>query len=100
MLVGYRLGALSYMLARRAYRPTHVTLVNIAGGDREIIPEFIQDDLRGDRLARAALDLLASPERRASQVAQQTEALAAMGYGEQPAPERAAEAILAGLTRS
>ncbi len=100
MLVGYRLGALSYMLAKRAYRPTHVTLVNIAGGDREIIPEFIQDDLRGDRLAHAALDLLASPERCAAQVAQQTEALAAMGYGEQPAPERAADAILAGLPRS
>ena len=97
MLVGYRLGALSYFMAKQVYRPTHITLVNIAGGDQAIVPEFVQDELRADRLAGAATALLEAPDRLAAQVTAQNEALTAMGYGEQPAPERAAEAILAGL---
>lgn len=97
MLVAYRLGALSYFLASQIYQPRHATLLNIAAGDKTIVPEFIQGDMTVEALSRTALELLASPERLAKQVEAQTAALVAMGYGERPAPERAAEAILAGL---
>ncbi len=98
MLVGYRVGALTWLVARHLlYKPKHITIMNIAAGDTAIVPEFVQSNLRADLIADAARKLLADGDRRAQQVQLQREALKAMGQGGRPTAERAAEAILADI---
>ena len=99
MLVGYRVGAITWLLARHLlYKPRHITMLNIAACDTEIVPEFVQHRLDAGLIADTAGELLADPERRAAQVRAQRDALKAMGQGGRPAPEVAAEAILADLS--
>ena len=100
MLVAYRLGAMTYMLARRIFRFKHVSLINIAAGDVSVMPEFIQHEMVPGAMGAKGLELLATPEALADQVARQNEALVLMGHGERPAAERAAEAILGGLSKT
>jgi len=57
MVVGYRLHALSYRLARRLVRVPHVALVNLVRGER-LAPELVQDDFTAAKLAAAAGGLL------------------------------------------
>ncbi|MCI4646324.1 MAG: lipid-A-disaccharide synthase [Hyphomonadaceae bacterium] len=97
MVVAYKLGSLTYLLARQIFRFKHVTLLNIAAGDQAIVPEFIQNEMTPERLSGAATELLKAPGKLAAQIAGQHEALKAMGHGARPTPDRAAEAILAGL---
>ncbi len=52
MVVGYRLGALSYQLAKRVVRTPYVALPNILAG-RELVPELLQDAATGPALAKA-----------------------------------------------
>lgn len=101
MLIGYRLGALTYWVATalKLYKPPYITLFNIAGG-REIAPEFLQKKLSADALVVAAEALLSDPAKRAAQVAAQSEALIKMGRGKRPAAEIAADAVLAVVSAS
>jgi len=94
MVVGYRLGWITWALARLfLYRAPFITLMNVAAG-REIVPEFIQTRCTAHNLAQAAAPLIDSPVARARQVAAQNEALASMGRGGRPAADIAAEAVL------
>jgi len=96
MVVGYRVGWITWALARYLlYRHRHITLLNIASGDTEIVPEFVQTRFTPARVADAALELLRDDGAAQAQVARQSEALQRMGYGEAPAADLAAEAILA-----
>ena len=52
MVVGYRLGALSYQLAKRVVRTPYVALPNILAG-RELVPELLQDAATGPALAKS-----------------------------------------------
>ncbi len=98
MLVGYRVGAITWLLARHLlYKPRHITMLNIAANDTEIVPEFVQDRLDAKLIAGKAQELLGDQELRTRQVLAQREALMAMGQGGRPAPQVAAEAILADL---
>src|SRR5215469_8152600 len=64
MVVAYRLGWLTYRLARPFITAKFATLGNVIL-DREAIPEFLQNDCTGENLARALVPLLRdSPERR------------------------------------
>ncbi len=56
MVVAYRVGKLSYAIARRMVRIPHIGLVNIVAG-REVAREFVQDALAPEPVARA-LDAL------------------------------------------
>jgi lipid-A-disaccharide synthase len=95
VIVGYRLGWISWALARLfLYKSPFITLMNVAAG-REIAPEFIQTRCTAESLARAAAPLLTDPAARATQVAAQDQALVAMGRGGRPAADIAAEAVLA-----
>jgi lipid-A-disaccharide synthase len=93
MVVGYRLGAVSYAVLKRLFRPPYVTMFNIAA-DREIASEFIQERCTPERLAPALAALFADSAKRAAQIAAQNEALVVMGKGKPPAAEIAAGAIL------
>ncbi len=94
MVVGYKLGWLTYALARLFVTVRFATLGNIIL-DRAAIPEFIQKSCTGRRLAEAVLPLLHdTPERRA-QLADLTAIAEKLGAGGEEPSLRAARALLA-----
>ncbi len=97
MLITYRLGALTYFLARLLIRVRFIGLPNLVAEDA-IVPELIQRDATAERLAAATLEILGSPER----LARMREALQEVQrrLGRPGATERAAREVLALLSRS
>ena len=93
MVVGYRIGRLTYLALKALIRTRFITLFNIAAQDF-VAPEFIQDDCNGPALAKAVGALLDDPERRAAQAAAQDAALEKMGRGGPDPSELAADTIL------
>ncbi|MBA3656025.1 MAG: lipid-A-disaccharide synthase [Gemmatimonadaceae bacterium] len=57
LVVAYRTGAISYMLARQFVKIPHIALVNVVAG-REVAREFVQDDLTPRAVAAALTPLL------------------------------------------
>lgn len=97
-LVGYHTGWVTWALARFfLFKPTHITLLNIAADDTEVVPEFVQTKFTAEAMARVASDMLSSEDARKKQVVQQDKALSRMGEGDKPSADIAAEAILEGL---
>lgn len=98
MLAGYKLGWMTWVAAKYIlYKHRHITLMNIAAGDETIVPEFVQSDMKPQAMADVAVAMLKDPVARQSQTDAQYAALKAMGHGDRPAPERAAEAILGAI---
>jgi lipid-A-disaccharide synthase len=94
MIVAYKLGWITWALARfLLFKARYATLLNVAA-DREVVPEFLQTRLTARNLAEAAGRLVADPQARQAQVAAQNAALVKMGRGGRPAAEIAAEAVL------
>jgi len=90
MVVGYRLHALTYRLAKLLVRVPHVSLVNLVAG-REVVRELVQDAFTPAALAAEAVELLGGrgEQVRAGLVGVRT-ALGPVG-----ASERAARAVAA-----
>lgn len=67
IVAAYRLAPMTYLLARslRMVKVPYFTLPNLLT-ERPLVPEFLQGAATPEALARAALDLLADPERRAA----------------------------------
>ena len=65
LVVAYRTGIISFLLARLMVKIPHIGLVNVVAG-REVAKEFVQDDLRPADVSEAMLPLFDSdsPERR------------------------------------
>jgi lipid-A-disaccharide synthase len=95
MVVGYRVGWVTYPLIRLMIRTRYITLFNIAA-QAFVAPEFVQAMCNGPVLARALAARLDDPDLRASQVAAQNAALDRMGRGGPDPSEQAAE-VVAGL---
>jgi len=57
VVVMYRLSRATYALARRLVRLPHFSLVNIVAGKR-VVPELIQDDVNGSRIAEEVRHLV------------------------------------------
>jgi lipid-A-disaccharide synthase len=93
MVVGYRLGALTYAILNRILTAKYITLFNLAG-DEAIAPEFVQGDCTGPNLAAALALRLDQPALRDAQVAKQNAALAIMGRGGPDPSERAADTLV------
>jgi len=93
MVVGYRLGPLTYRVLKRLVTTPYVTLFNIAAG-RMVAPELIQDACTGPALAAAAAPLLDDPAARRAQVEAQNDALEKMGRGGGDPAGRAADAVI------
>ncbi|MEY4249849.1 MAG: lipid-A-disaccharide synthase [Pseudomonadota bacterium] len=98
MVVGYRIGAVTYAVLKLLLRTPYVTLFNIAAG-RYVAPEFLQDRCTGPLMAKAVSDLLDDPESRARQSADQFAALDKMGRGGPDPAERAADVVMDYLKR-
>lgn len=90
MVVAYRLGRLSYALARQLVRTEFVALPNLLAG-RELVPERLQDEATGEKLADALLNQLDKPALLA-----ETQQAFSMLHRElrRDANERAADAVM------
>ena len=93
MVIGYRLGAMTYQVLKRLIRTPYVTLFNVAAG-AEIAPEFIQHACTGEALARAVAERLGDPVLRERQVQAQFAALDRMGRGQPDPSALAADAVI------
>jgi lipid-A-disaccharide synthase len=93
MVVAYRLGPITYQIAKRIVRTRFITLFNIAAG-AAVAPELIQGGCTGARLAAELALRLDDPVLRATQSAAQTAALEQLGRGGAPTAERAADAVV------
>lgn len=60
MVTFYRVTPLSWLLGRRLVRAPFLTMVNLIAG-RRIVPELMQDEATGERLARQTAVLLDEP---------------------------------------
>ena len=93
MVIGYRLGALTYLVLKRLIRTPYVSLLNIAAGAM-IAPERIQHACTGEILAADIAARLDDPQLRDAQVAAQDAALKKMGRGQADPAALAAEAVV------
>ncbi|MEZ5971309.1 MAG: lipid-A-disaccharide synthase [Hyphomonadaceae bacterium] len=94
VVVGYKLGWITWAIARAfLFKAKYASLMNTAA-DAEIAPEFIQTKCTPENIAAAAAPLLDSADARDDQIRAQDEALAKMGRGGTPAAEIAADTVL------
>lgn len=93
MVVAYRLGWLTYALARPFIGVKYISLVNILL-DRQIVPELIQDRCTAEALAAELVKLFCDADARACQQRGLAEATAKLGVGGEPPSLRAARALL------
>jgi lipid-A-disaccharide synthase len=93
MVVGYRIGPLTYAILKRLVRTRYITLFNIAA-DAAVAPELIQEACNGPALAAELARRLDDPALRAAQVEAQNAALDRMGRGAADPDDAAAEAVL------
>ena len=88
----YRVAPLTYLAAKLLVKIKLIGIVNILAG-REVVKEFVQNDARPGLVSECLLDLLETPEKRASlqrEMAQTCEQLGGTG-----AHERAAQRVAA-----
>jgi lipid-A-disaccharide synthase len=93
MVVGYRLGPVTYAILQRLIRTKYITLFNIAA-QAFVAPELVQAECTGPKLAREVALRLDDAELRNRQVLAQYTALDRMGRGGPDPSEAAADAIL------
>jgi len=90
VVVMYRLSSPTHWLAQRLVNLEHFSLVNIVAG-KDVVPELLQQDVNGGRIAREVRALI-EPARRAAVVAEL--AAVTQKLGGPGASRRAAEAIM------
>jgi lipid-A-disaccharide synthase len=94
MVAAYRVGGLTYALARPFFNFRYFTLVNLLL-DRPAIPELLQQDATPNALADAVAPLLTDKAAAARQVADLDEAARRLGEGADAPSLRAARALIA-----
>lgn len=94
MVIGYKVGTLTAMIARRYIRVPFVTLINLIL-NRRAIPELIQEDCTPANLSAELTKLITHPAARVAQVTASAEAVKALGLGDEKPSLRAARAVLA-----
>ncbi len=98
MVTFYKVSALSWRLGRRLVRVPYYTMVNLVAG-QAVVPELMQNEISGERLAAEALRLLNHPGERDEMRRGLAGVAAALSGGEDPM-ERAAGIIQEFLKRS
>jgi lipid-A-disaccharide synthase len=93
VVVGYRLGRLTYSVLQHLIRTPYITLFNIAA-DAFVAPEFVQDRCNGPALAAAVAERLDDEALRRSQIEAQNAALERMGRGGPDPSDAAADAVI------
>ncbi len=93
MVVGYRVGSLTYALASLIMNVRYITLVNVLLG-REAVPEFVQSRCTPQNLSDAVIELLTDKGAALHERADLDEAAVMLGKGGEAPSLRAARAIL------
>jgi len=93
MVVGYKVGGLTYFLSKFLMTVTHITLINILL-EREAVPEFLQSRATPANLAAAVECLFRDEAARATQVEAMKEFGRLLGEGDEPPSLRAARVLL------
>jgi lipid-A-disaccharide synthase len=93
MVVGYKVGGLTFFLSKFLMTVTHITLINILL-QRQAVPEYLQDRATPDALAEAVARLFTDASARAAQVAAMEEFARALGAEDEPPSLRAARVLL------
>jgi lipid-A-disaccharide synthase len=93
MVIAYKVEPLTFWIYKRISTLKHVTMFNIMA-DKRIAPEFIQHEATVDNLVNSVDERLANKALRDNQIAEQFNVLDAMGRGQRPPAEKAAQAVL------
>jgi len=93
MVVGYKVGGLTFFLSKFLMTVTHITLINILLG-REAVPEFLQAKATRENLAGAVEHLFRDTGARAAQVQAMVEFGRLLGEGDETPSLRAARVLL------
>lgn len=91
LVVVYKMSRLSFLLGKALVKVDHIGLVNIVAG-RKIVPELLQDEANGRRIADEVINLIADENRRDG-IKRDLEEVS-QKLGEKGATKRAAEAVL------
>ncbi len=98
MIAAYRTGAMEAFVLRRAIRVNSVILANLVLGEN-VVPEFLQENCRSDRLVPALRDVLRDSALRQKQLEAFGRLDATMSTGDQPPSVRAADIVLAAMRK-
>ncbi len=93
MVVGYKVGGLTFFLSKFLMTVTHITLINILL-EREAVPEFLQARCTPENLASAVEHLFRNESARAAQVEAMKEFGRRLGEGDEAPSLRAARVLL------
>ena len=93
MVVGYKVGGLTFFLSKFLMTVTHITLINILL-EREAVPEFLQSRCTPENLAAAVERLFNDAGARAAQVEAMKEFGQRLGEGDEAPSLRAARVLL------
>jgi len=93
MVVGYKVGGLTYFLSKFLMTVTHITLINILL-QREAVPEFLQSRATPENLAAAVERLFRDEAVRAAQIEAMREFGHLLGEGDEAPSLRAARVLL------
>jgi lipid-A-disaccharide synthase len=99
MVAAYRTGAMEAFILRRAIRVNSVILANLVVGEN-VVPEFLQENCRSERLLPALRDVLSDSPMRRKQLEAFGRIDSIMSTGNQPPSVRAAEIVLATLRKA
>jgi lipid-A-disaccharide synthase len=99
MVTAYRTGAMEAFILRRAIRVNSVILANLVVGEN-VVPEFLQENCRSERLAPALREVLGDTPMRRKQVQAFGRIDRIMSTGNQPPSVRAAEIVLATMHKA
>jgi lipid-A-disaccharide synthase len=99
MVAAYRKGAMEAFVLRRAIRVNSVILANLVVGEN-VVPEFLQENCRSERLLPALRDVLTDTPLRRKQVEAFARIDSIMSTGNQPPSVRAAEIVLATMRKA
>jgi len=99
MVAAYRTGAMEAFILRRAIRVNSVILANLVVGEN-VVPEFLQENCRSERLMPALRDVLGDTPMRRKQVEAFARIDSIMSTGNQPPSVRAAEIVLATMRKA
>jgi len=95
-IIAYKINGLTALLYRRFIRVAYANLVNIMH-NRQVVPEFLQENCTSEKLARGIDILLRDETIRQKQMADLAATAAWLGHGQFIPSERAAETVLKAL---
>jgi lipid-A-disaccharide synthase len=99
MVVGYKVGGLTYFLSKFLMTVTHITLINILLG-REAVPEFLQARATPENLAAAVAQLFRDDNVCAAQIEAMKAFGRLLGEGDEAPSLRAARVLLEFVDKS